>query len=237
VKTELLKTAKPIRMSTQQVRAILDGRMNETRRPIKDPWKVKTNQLIVSDIPFGVPLKLLPGEYKVEHNQHGTVYYKFSDGQTLGLKPSEFEFIAPYQKGDILFVRETWAHDDAWYDDEPGLEWKNIHRNGKCTWVDYKATETQDEVERWRPSIHMPRWAVRLFLRVTDIRVEKLQDITSSGIEAEGTNVENLNTGEEYRQAFKSLWTSTVKKQDIGKYDWDPNPWVRVTKFERVEAI
>lgn len=92
--------------------------------------------------------------------------------------------------------------------------------------VDLKSTDY-----KWRPSIHMPREAARIFLRVTDLRVERVQDIDDDGVVAEG-----LNIGD----PFDELWNSTIKPADRDLYGWDANPWVWVIEFERIsreEAI
>lgn len=93
--------------------------------------------------------------------------------------------------GDRVWVRETFHHGDAWFDDAPGLSWKNCHRDGKCTWVDYASTYESDTHEKerafaWKPSIFMPRWASRLTLEIESVRVERLNDISERDALAEG---------------------------------------------------
>ena len=88
-----------------------------------------------------------------------------------------------------------------------------------------------NSILKWHPSIHMPREAARIFLRVTDVRVERVQDIDDDGVVAEG-----LNIGD----PFDELWDSTIKPADRALYGWDANPWVWVIEFERItreEAI
>ncbi len=83
----------------------------------------------------------------------------------------------------------------------------------------------------WRPNENMPHEAARIFLRVTDVRVERVQDIDDDGVVAEG-----LNIGD----PFDELWNSTIKPADRDLYGWDANPWVWVIEFERIsreEAI
>ena len=88
-----------------------------------------------------------------------------------------------------------------------------------------------------RPSIHMPKEAARIWLKVTDVRVERLQEITEEQIGREGVEVEypHVLNGEEKRYAFSTLWNSTVKKSDLDRYGWNANPWVWVIEFERCE--
>lgn len=132
----------------------------------------------------------------------------------------------PYQSGDILYVRETWCK---------GLE-RYIYR------ADYSDTEKfyQDGKEinmKWQPSLHMPKEAARIFLRVTNVRVERLQEITSEQICKEGVEVEDpyVLNAEEKRYAFSNLWNSTIKESDLDRYGWNANPWVWVIEFERCD--
>lgn len=91
----------------------------------------------------------------------------------------------------------------------------------------------------WHPSIHMPKEAARIWLKVTDVRVERLHDITGKSVLREGIN-SHVHPDADYfdgnqREVFAELWNSTIKKTDIGRYDWDANPWVWVIEFERCE--
>lgn len=139
-----------------------------------------------------------------------------------GEKSVETLMYMPYRPGDILYVRETWAKvgDKAY---------------------GYKADDIWS-VPRWRPSIHMPREAARIFLRVTDVRVERLQDIKERGkfnasAEAEGfCNDINLydGTGKSATKHFAEAWDSTIKPKDRALYGWAANPWVWVIAFERI---
>lgn len=128
---------------------------------------------------------------------------------------------APCWAGDILWVRETWA--------------KNPFGDGYIY-----PTEVPGAGQKWKPSIHMPREAARLFLRVTGVRVERLKDIDGHGILKEGidngksnpamgTRWENMQS-----MAFAELWNSTLKSADLPLYGWAANPWVWVIEFERI---
>lgn len=90
----------------------------------------------------------------------------------------------------------------------------------------------------WRPSIHMPKEAARIFLRVTDVRVERLQDINTGGIRNEGLTSMAVHAGDmEIAQAeFALLWDTTVKESELEDYGWAANPWVWVIEFERLEV-
>ena len=124
-----------------------------------------------------------------------------------------------YHKGDMLWVRETWS--------EPK------YPDGSRRYV-YKASDEYPFGEdgyivkfRWHPSIHMPREAARIFLRVTDVRVERLQHITRDGAISEGCNaaIPILE--------FQGVWDTTIKPADRDRYGWDANPWVWVYTFKR----
>ncbi len=140
----------------------------------------------------------------------------------------------PYQPGDILYVRE------AFYRDENCILYKAD--NEKLT--GYRNMSGEDVSVKWRPSIHMPKEAARIWLKVTDVRVERLQEMTLKDFKAEGI-YDNYKTYSEtytdhlrqmaYPKVFARLWNSTIKKSDIDRYGWDANPWVWVIEFERCE--
>lgn len=133
---------------------------------------------------------------------------------------STAERTCPICTGDILYVRETWKEAPKGY----------------YYYEDWQKDDIAD-VTKWKPSIHMPKEAARIWLKVTDVRVERLQDITSEQIGREGVEVEypHVLNGEEKRYAFSTLWNNTIKKSDIDRYGWDANPWVWVIEFERCE--
>lgn len=140
----------------------------------------------------------------------------------------------PYQPGDILYVRETF------YEDEDCIFYKAD--NEKLT--GYRNMRGEDIVVKWHPSIHMPKEAARIWLKVTNVRVERLQDITVDGCHREGINIETsavtdgetLNRNHDFSlEKFETLWDSTVKKSNINRYGWNANPWVWLIEFERCE--
>lgn len=148
----------------------------------------------------------------------------------------------PYQPGDILYVRETWERFECWNceGDERGncpKEPKKSVLDKTCGCYMYRATDEISGDAKWHPSIHMPKEAARIWLKVTDVRVERLQEITSEQISREGVEVEypHVLNGEEKRYAFSALWNSTIKKSDLDRYGWDANPYVWVISFERCE--
>ena len=139
---------------------------------------------------------------------------------------------APLQKYDILWVRETWAKDVGRYMYRANYsDTEKFYMNGR----EIRMT--------WHPSIHMPREAARLFLRVEDVRIERLQDISEDDALAEGANAgeyldEQGNLMDVYypHEDFVRIWNSTIKKADISRYGWDANPWVWVYEFVRLNG-
>lgn len=132
----------------------------------------------------------------------------------------------PYRPCDILYVRETFQEN---YDGS----------------YSYRAGHKFEKGSGWCPSIHMPREAARIFLRVMDVRVERLQDITEDQAKKEAAEPAfEYSTpegpvivfGEDgyYNLGFKALWDSTIKPTDRAIYGWDANPWVWVIEFERI---
>ena len=136
-----------------------------------------------------------------------------------------------YQKDDVLYVRETFGTYRAC---------DIISYAFKADYIDPKNLEKAKLlVRRWHPSIHMPKEAARIFLRVTDVKAERLQDITDNEAKAEGTDSDVQIAGgyvnpNYYRSRFSwHVWDSTIKKSNLNRYGWDANPWVWVISFER----
>lgn len=224
---------KPILFNTEMVRAILDGRKSCTRRIIKPQPQ---------------------GYFEVSEEP---LYIYDTDGKQGKITP-------PYQPGDILYVRETWRV-GAWdifnqmiafdYKDGTCGELTYIHdrelfdrlvnqsrndaRQAKCEYngADF-VWEKGKSPCRWHPSIHMPKEAARIWLKVTDVRVERLQEITPQGAWKEGARCSCLHPVPDCagnKTAFVNIWNSTIKKADLDRYGWDANPYVWVISFERCE--
>lgn len=138
-------------------------------------------------------------------------------------KLSIAERTCPICPGDILYARETWSEWTGGY----------VYK----AWDEPFPQAGQMSIMKWHPSIHMPKEAARIWLKVTDVRVERLQNITSEQICREGVEVEypHVLNGEEKRYAFSTLWNSTIKKSDLDRYGWGANPFVWVIEFERCE--
>ncbi len=138
------------------------------------------------------------------------------------------ERICPICPGDILYVRETWTYQAR---AEGGIIYK-----ARCP-------EKLANVKKWHPSIHMPKQAARIWLKVTDVRVERLKNITEEQAINEGCHGIFSGTGETLGSGwdvtpideFSKLWETTIKHKDRAFYGWDANPWVWVIEFERCE--
>ena len=146
----------------------------------------------------------------------------------------------PYQPGDILYVRETWERFECWNceGDERGncpKEPKKSVLDKTCGCYMYRATDGISGDAKWHPSIHMPKEAARIWLKVTDVRVERLQDISGEDLIKEGIDLFQSNYVRVAFNEFKNIWNSTIKKSDIDRYGWDSSPWVWVIEFERCE--
>ena len=202
---------KPILFNTEMVRAILGGRKSCTRRIVKPQWE---------ECPH----------CKYVHNEY--IYDKLAENVYCARcgYPLVPERRAPYQPGDILYVRETWC----------GLPVNEAGHFRVHPIYYYRADgDLRPEGWRgaWRPSIHMPKEAARIWLKVTDVRVERLQDITADDIRSEGLSSIAVHAGnmEIALKEWKKLWNSTIKKSDLDRYGWDANQWVWVIEFERCE--
>ena len=230
-KEELLKIAKPILFNTDMVKAILDGRKTTTRRIIKPP-KGRDNFKFTGDV------------YLLPEGKHGEEYLcakciNPSIGSTYLVK-------CPYRKNDILYVRETWCWCPCWdcgMDTVEGCCDKTAdkfynHKKGEMGCYGYKASfeDSEQPFDKWHPSIHMPKEVARIFLKVKDVRVERLQDIDDKGAYEEGAGEKDAIYYIGGRVCdFAKIWNSTIKKTDLDLYGWDANPWVWVIEFEKKE--
>ena len=198
----------PILFNTEMVRAILDDRKTCTRRVIKDA--VKENQ---------------------EINKNGKGEFELYDITSRCGIPKGKIYNPPYQPGDILYVRETW-HKYT----------KRVGNGESCHLAEfygYKASiaNSEDANEPWKPSIHMPKEAARIWLKVTDVRVERLQEMDKTDALKEGIDPRLCINLSHALTKFKKIWDSTIKKSDLDIYGWKANPWVWVLEFERCEKL
>lgn len=200
---------KPILFKTDMVRAILDGRKTMTRRAIK---------------PQPAPHLGCKLGFCIEGDKKDIGKFGFGEHECGG----RIHFVRPpCLTGDILYIRETWrkspftSHYIYRADGDEGIFAQS-----------YDSEIMDDTVCRWRPSIHMPKEAARIWLKVVDVRVERLQDITPD-------EAINEDTKEQFPplavDEFRGIWNTTIKKPDLDRYGWDANPWVWVIEFERCE--
>ncbi len=230
---------KPILFSGPMVRAILEGRKTQTRRIVKLPpapnhlghWEPVT---FGGDGCTYYDSKMEPFEYPLTAGVFHT-----RSGETI---------LSRIRSGDTLWVRETHVIQRDFEGEPPPFDdGRPIQRHEDGRWLQphYRATDPEpelhyDDIEgpgcRWRPSIHMPRWACRLFLRVESVRVEQLQEITENDAVAEGTRAVSITDIRRQavwteRQDFAQLWDEINGK----RAPWESNPWVWVITFERIE--
>lgn len=220
---------KPILFDAEMVRAILNGRKTCTRRIVKG--------YIPPDGEFGytafTPQNAIScrGTFETSYPRYGEKFFKL-----------------PYQKGDVLYVRETWGWCPCWdcgldttpdgcknpviYDFKKKEHGCYMYR-ASCEDSKYSLADT------WHPSIHMPKEAARIFLKITNVKAERLQDIDIDGIRNEGLLSAAVHC-EDMEIALKEweiLWNSTIKKSDLDRYGWDANPYVWVIEFERRDGM
>ena len=213
----------PILFNTDMVRAIMDGRKTVTRRLIKP-------QQLIGILP-DKPKNGTPEEFLKEKKHMFKPYCDMTDGELI-----KASYNPPYQPGDILYVRETVWQKVGHYLDVDGETKPSWYKEFK-----YVATDEKPETGwnySWvkRPSIHMPKEAARIWLKVKDVRVERLQEISEKQAEKEGCidDVEYC-VGATAREHFKELWNSTIKKSDLDRYGWDANPYVFVIEFMKID--
>lgn len=235
-KEQLLEQSKPILFNTEMVQVILDERKTTTRRLIKQPYFVDGDE---ED----------PGTLQVLRTApKGSWLYR-----QIGSMPYPEK---PYQMGTFLYVRETWAFMECischgsyrrpenappCYDTQ-AVEYDDGDSISDGCFI-YRAGCRTPERIMWHPSIHMPKEAARIFLRVKDIQLEKLQDIKKGtdpfqhirNIEAEGLQLQQvLENYSILMDEWIKLWNSTIPKAEQNSYSWEANPWVWVIEFERV---
>ncbi len=218
---------RPILFSAPMIRAILAGTKTQTRRVIKAPGVFVSSGAIDG---YGV----------------------------LSMHDNDIrEVRCPYgQPGSMLWVRETWGYFDPECSGEDYDDWHKNEGPGPRAYCDellqeghplrdfwrrrvaYKATFAGAKYgagpvgpKKWRPSIHMPRWASRITLEITDIRVERLQDISEADAEAEGFELGSPPCIYNPTGWYRSLW-----EEINGAGSWDVNPWVWCVSFKRLEA-
>lgn len=163
-----------------------------------------TNECTVPDMDFFDPEKRTYAVHNYADKEHTD-------------KLSIAERTCPICPGDILYVRESYSELSF------GYVYKAYGEN-----IDHLGN-----VIKWRPSIHMPKEAARIWLKVTDVRVERLQEMWASDVPKEGIYFNKPTTADEMLMAFAKLWNSTIKESVLDRYGWNANPWVWLIEFER----
>lgn len=252
---------KPILFNTEMVRAILEGKKTCTRRLVNPQPKSKLCYTFAGSDSgtWGYP-------NRTAHEIWGEEFKLPNDITEEELSK---RWNPPYHTDDILYVRETWqcwrAHRyEATADirfraggDDVRLQFANgntdsINRLDYDTFV-HKWFSHNGE---WKPSLFMPKEAARIWLKVTDVRVERLQEMKSVDVIKEGAypdcwdclntygesgsqccygTEEECSQCDEVMMEWEKLWNSTIKKSDLDRYGWNANPWVWVIEFERCE--
>ena len=222
----------PILFNTEMVRAILDGRKTVTRRVMKPQPKSKLCYT------FAGSHKKDIGRWGYPSNTAHEFWGKeFKLPDDIAEEELKKKWNPPYHTDDVLYVRETWA--PIYPNKESNEVCGYIYEEDSLEEYDKRYPDGKDYQwgGKWRPSIHMPKEAARIWLKVKDVRVERLQDITVDEIRNEGLNSMAVHAGdmEIALSEWKNLWNSTIKKSDLDRYGWDANPWVWVIEFERCE--
>lgn len=208
---------KPILFSTPMVQAILSGNKTMTRRVVKHKCKIEDLSPMIRSTQ--------------NENDWDKLILTDENGEDFLIEPK-------YKVGDVLWVRETYNTELAMKGEENEV--------GKTNFYVYKADaqrEYQDIIYKWKPSIFMPREAARLFLKVTEVRVERLQDISEEAAISEGVSrypkspiygyknyCDETNFVLSAKESFETLW-----KKINGETSWNENPYVWVIGFERID--
>lgn len=222
---------KSIQFNTEMVKAILEDRKTVTRRVIKQ----------------------IPNHWHFSRRimdwYLSKVYVNEFDGETLNFEVQcdvDDSFMAtakaPYKVGDILYVKENWKKYDKMVGtgDERHLE----------SFIGYKANKNAEVLgeffeSKWKSPACMPKAVARIFLKVNNVRVERLQDITETDARNEGVRDPYDYFDSLYWRQFSGLdceisafvrfWNATLKKKDLDERSWDANPYVWVIEFEKIE--
>lgn len=250
---------KPILFNTEMVRAILDGRKTQTRRLIRPQPEGQLSYIMGGSNP-GKWDYMSASEAKAWDVEESRIC-KQDDGRL---------WTPPCHADDVLYVRETWNYgyvDSDWKEGCPPEHWfEELDWNGKdhdflrgISRFWYLADNDEPLYGlKWKPSIHMPKAAARIWLKVKRVRVERLQDISYDDVQAEGMDMDawyeydewQHQTGDglaadgthviyETMRGFfgHKVWDATMQSlEQYEKYGWDANPWVWVIEFERVEG-
>ncbi len=228
---------KPILCNTEVVKNILAGRQTQDRRPMKPQpdtthWKPEYAKKPKEWRPM---VQLGP----VHHGYDPDLWCLHDTDSPRNAVPYTARK-SKYQPGDVQYVRETWriigsSNDRRYrleiqYKADMSRKW---HTVSKEIWMKYTFNKPSPAYYRWRPSIHMPKWAARIFLKVTAVWVERIRDISDDDISAEGVRgvISRWNVNGEERNCFTGVW------EKVYPGSWRRNDWVFVYEFERCEKL
>ena len=192
----------PIPFTGDMVRAVLSGQKTQTRRVLKDP------------------LDKTGGQYCVEHaDDDPNMLVHIHSPKCEGYCDYVCSYSCPYgQPGDRLWVKETHARHPQFAEVAYRADGEEFEDADGFTWH-----------PKWTPSIFMPRALCRIILEITDIRVERVQDISEEDVQAEGFSDRPAS-----KNKFRIAWDLLYWKRGLG---WDVNPWVWVVTFKRAEEV
>jgi len=221
---------RPILFSGEMVRAILAGTKTQTRRLVRvDDTPITSKDVAANKRQLGIPSDA--------RNVRFTAGVYLKCDAPAGSMTVSARVECPYgEPGDRLWVRETHALNVPGCEQQRGVSYRADHQDPKGDGPANQMT--------WRPSIHMPRWASRITLEVTGVRVERLQAITAEDAKAEGVTVPRCSCeacshtsaicpadATSYVEGFRDLWCKIN-----GPESWKANPWVWAVGFRRVES-
>lgn len=225
----------PILFSIPMVQAIINGTKTQTRRVVKP--KYNNTDLVMKEFNSGLTKVLLEIQNDLPAPR------KNDNGSTTHWVKATEEVKCPYEVGDVLWLRETFRKVSHYGFEDSFIEYKSGGNNAHCTIVD------EDQIipmDKWKPSIHMPKEHARIFLKIKSIRVERLQDISEHDAQQEGAK-DRLKHSEmkvleglgdwtipspfrSHQFGFLSIWCSIY-----GCENWLENPFVWVYEFEKIE--
>ncbi len=203
----------PIISKGEMVRAILDGRKTQMRRVIK-PQPSRAVETVCN---IGEDIWDLTSTHAEDFDARDQ--WKCPHGQP----------------GDQLWVRETFQYvsDDngPFKSREKGIHFENDEERFRIEYLATMGSTIEWDPPNFRPSIYMPRWASRITLEITDVKVERVQEITSQSVWFEGAPRNGTESVQDQRDWFEKLWNSIYEKKDFG---FDKNPWVWVIEFKKI---
>ncbi len=232
----------PMLFNTEMVQAIQGGRKTVTRRLVKYKYDNTVIQRKIDK--YGKRL------IEIERDVEGETYGRNPDGTSWFKLRPYLEKEPPCKKGDLLYVRESWAYKYCMDCLEDGCCQKtpDYGGDGDCEGDGcylYRADYSAGEAKRitWRPSIHMPKQAARIWLKVTEVRAQRLSEMRIRDFLREGAVIppeaynDPANACRQARGEFSRIWDSTLKSEELARYGFAADPWVWAIEFERCDMF